>query len=514
MPNRTATLTQTLVGCLLVLAGAMAGKVYAEDVWNSGFLYDQFPLTLEPGRSTEAAGPFYYHQEREDDDTIAVPPLFSHYVNKAVDSEEFDILYPLLTYDRYGSEYRWHLVQLLSFAGGQEQSGTNKSRFTLFPIYFQQRSPDPELNYTAVFPIYGTIKNRIFRSEMEWVMWPLYIKTKRRPSAGSGKDEPFLANTYRYMSARRGDITTYNYLFPFFHLRYGEGLEGWQFWPLVGHEHKEVTNRTNVWNEIETTPGHDKKFVLWPIYFNQHRGIGSDNPEDELVVLPFYSRLRSPQRDSTAYLAPLGLRITEDRLRKYHEVDAPWPIIVFARGEGKTTSRVLPFFSQAHNATSENNSYLWPVYKYNRLQSAPLDRDRTRILYFLFSHINQKNTETGASSSRTDLWPLFTHRRELNGNTRLQIFAGIEAFLPTNKSIERDWSPVWSVWRSENNPKAGASSQSLLWNLYRHETTSTTKKSSLLFGLFQYSSEAETKRWRLFYIPFGAAPPRPDGQPK
>ena len=486
----------------------------AEDVWNSGFLYDQFSLTLESGQRTEAVGPLFYHEEREDDETIAVPPLFSHFKNKATDSEEFDILYPLLTYDRYGTEYRWHIGQLFSFAGGQEQSGTNKSRFTLFPIYFQQRSPDPELNYTAVFPIYGTIKNRIFRSEMEWVMWPLYIKTKRRPSGGSGKDDPFLANTYRYMSARRGDITTYNYLFPFFHVRYGEGLEGWQFWPLVGHEHKEVTSKTNVWNDVETTPGHDKRFVLWPIYFNQHRGIGSDNPEDELVVLPFYTRLRSPQRDSTSYLAPLGLRITEDRLRKYREVDAPWPVIVFARGEGKTTSRVWPFFSQSHNASTESDFYLWPVYKYNRIQSAPLDRDRTRILFFLFSRINQKNTETGASASRTDFWPLFTHRRELNGNTRLQVLALTESFLPTNKSMERDWSPLWSVWRSETNPKAGAASQSLLWNLYRHETTPTTKKSSLLFGLFQYSSDAETRRWRLFYLPFGQTPPRPDEQPK
>jgi hypothetical protein len=75
--------------------------------------------------------------------------------------------------------------------------------------------------------------------------------------------------------------------------------------------------------------------------------------------------------------------------------------------------------------------------------------------------------------------------------------------LPASKSIERDYSPLWSVWRSENNPRTGAASQSLLWNLYRHEATPDTKKCSLLFGLFQYHSSPEGKRVRLFYIPLG-----------
>jgi len=134
------------------------------------------------------------------------------------------------------------------------------------------------------------------------------------------------------------------------------------------------------------------------------------------------------------------------------------------------------------------------------------DRDRTRILYFLFSDLTEKNTETGSALHRTDFWPLFTRRRDFNGNSRLQILAPFEPVLPNNKSVERNWSPLWSLWRSEHNPTIGSASQSLLWNLYRHETTATTRKCSLLFGLFQYSSEAEAKRFRLFYIPFGKKP--------
>ena len=71
------------------------------------------------------------------------------------------------------------------------------------------------------------------------------------------------------------------------------------------------------------------------------------------------------------------------------------------------------------------------------------------------------------------------------------------------RSLQRDFSPLWSLWRSEKNPNTGASSQSLLWNLYRRDKTPETKKCSLLFGLFKYECGPDGKRWRVCYIPFG-----------
>ena len=132
---------------------------------------------------------------------------------------------------------------------------------------------------------------------------------------------------------------------------------------------------------------------------------------------------------------------------------------------------------------------------------APLDQERTRILFYLFSSVTEKNTETGAERKRVDFWPLFTWRHDFNGNRRLQILALVESALPNNRGVERNWSPLWSLWRSENNPQAGAASQSLLWNLYRRDTTPGSKKCSLLFGFFQYQSDSEMKRIRLFYVP-------------
>jgi hypothetical protein len=449
-----------------------------------GPLFHEFRLTLDPGHRTEAVGPLYYQQEIEDGNVEesrlwAAPPIFAYSRSEKVDYESFDFLWKVITYSRYGDEYRFQFVQLFSFSGGQSQSRTNASRFTLFPIYFQQRSTAPDKNYTALFPIYGRIRERLFRDDIRFALFPLYGQTRKR------------------------DVVTDNYLYPFFHLRHGDGLHGWQLWPLAGSEHKEPATRTNKWGDAEFVGGHKKQFVLWPIFFDDRTGLGTTNEAHQQALVPLYNYLRSPLRDSTSYLWPLGVTHTIDRQKKFTEWGTPWPLVVFAHGEGKTTSRVWPFFSQSHNANLTSEWYLWPIYKYNRLHSDPLDRERTRILFYLYSDVSVKNTETGQRLRQLDLWPLFTSRKDLDGRQRLQIFAPLEPILPNNSGVEHSLSPLWSIWRSEKNHRTGATSQSLLWNLYRHDKAAGTKKCSLLFGLFQYQSGPDGRRWRVFYVPFG-----------
>jgi hypothetical protein len=441
-----------------------------------GPLFDQFSLTLDSGQRTEAVGPFFYDQQKNSEKTWSLPPFFSHDTDPAVESHEDDFCYPLLTYERYGKEYRWQLIQLLNFSGGQEPDDSGNKRFTIFPFYFQQRSSDASKNYTAIFPLYGHINNRLFRDKIFFVMFPIYGQTQKR------------------------DLVTDNYLYPFFSVCHGDGLRGWQFWPLVGSEHKDVTTKTNGFGDIELVGGHDKFFALWPFYFKVTDGIGMDDPEETWGVLPLYTQLRSPRRDSTSVLWPFFTWIDE-RGEKYREWQGPWPFVIFTRGEGKTTSRVWPLFSRSHNNTLESDSYLWPLYRFHRLHAEPLDQQRTLIMFYLYENTVEKNTQTGAEKQRIDMWPFFTWHRDFNGDNRLQILALLEPVLPDNRGIERNWSPLWSLWRSENNPQAGASSQSLLWNFYRCDITVTSKKCSLLLGLFQYQSDLETKKLRLFYIP-------------
>src|SRR5262249_40303279 len=152
-------------------------------------------------------------------------------------------------------------------------------------------------------------------------------------------------------------------------------------------------------------------------------GLGTTNIQKQRLYLPFYASQHSPQRDSTTYFWPLGYTHTVDRERKYEEWAAPWPLVDFARGEGKTLNRVWPLFSRGKTLTMESNFYLWPISKYNRIMAEPLDRERTRILFFLYEDVRERNTATKTEMERTDLWPLFTAQRDHNGNQRLQVLA-------------------------------------------------------------------------------------------
>ena len=158
--------------------------------------------------------------------------------------------------------------------------------------------------------------------------------------------------------------------------------------------------------------------------------------------------------------------------------------------------------SAGHNKRIETDFFLWPLYKHRRAHSDAAERERTRLLLFLYSDTKTKNLLTDKDARRVDLWPLFSKTRDFDGNTRFQMLALGEPFFPHNKSVARNWSPLWSLWRSENNPGTGASSQSLLWNLYRHQVNDDgSKRTSFLFGLFQHRKSTNGSSLRLLFVP-------------
>lgn len=469
---------------LLRLAAVCCGVVVAvesrADI-QAGLLAHEFSLTLESGERFEAVGPFWHSETKTEESSWAFSPLISRTENPGVEAVGYDFLYPLLGYNRYGTEYRFHIFHLINFNGGIDQEDEQTRRFNIFPLYFQQRSPVETNNYTAVVPFYGHLKNRLLRDEIHFVLFPIYSQTRKK------------------------DVITKNYVFPIFHTRKGDGLTGWQVWPLFGTEEKVVTTRTNVYDEVETVAGHKKGFTLWPIHLRAETGIGTSAYNKQWALLPFYNSQHSTNRDSVSYGWPLGVTITDDRAKQYREVGAPWPLVVFSRGEGKHVNRIWPFFSKGSNPTTRSDFYLWPIYKYNQTKLPNFERERTRILFFLYSDRQEHNLDTREKRRRRDFWPLYSHSRDFDGKERLQVLSILEPFFPYNDAVQKHYSPLWSLWRSENNPVTEASSKSVLWNLYRQDRTAETRKDSLLFGLFQYQSGPDGRRVRLFYLPsFGS----------
>lgn len=447
-----------------------------------------------PGERTEALGPFWTTERRWPEDwtpthdepappvtaigrSFTLAPLFNWKSEPVVENVSWDIVYPVITYDRFGDEYRLQVLQMLSFSGGATQERAQGRGFSLVPfLWYRHSAEDPSLNYAAVWPIYGTLQKRLFRDETRFILWPAYVQTRRR------------------------DVVTDNYLVPFVHKRRGDGLSGWQVWPFYGEEHKEITTRTNGFGDLETVPGHDSRFVMWPFYSRAELGIGSTNPVSQSVLLPFYSLQYSPAKDRRIYGWPFGVTLVDDRETGYAQTSVLFPIFTHAHGPGKQALRLWPVYGDTRYRESRSVFAAWPLYYHKEVFRDPLERRTTRIAFFVYTDIETHNRQTSQTSRRSDLWPLFIARREADGNERFQVFALLEPIIPVNESIQRLYSPLGALWRSESNPNTGAKSQSLLWNLYRHESRPGSKKCSLLFGLVQYHSTPDGGRWRFLYL--------------
>lgn len=485
--NNTVTITLTLRSCfwlkrgLTTVALGMTSLAASTNEWSVfGPASSEYRLTLSEGKKAEWLGPLVSRTEEGSQVSWTFSPLFSVYRDAEIPQLEFEMAYPAISLDRFGTEYRFQIFQLLNWTGGVSMEEENeRKRFTIFPFYFQQRSSDPEENYTAVMPFYGHLRNRLFRDEIDFVMLPLYLKS------------------------RKGEVTTWNYLLPFFHWREGPGMTGWQFWPLAGREEKEPTTKTDMWGDTSVVGGHTKTMALWPFFFNNTLGIGTTNLQRQLVLLPFYVSQVSTTRVSRSYGFPIGFTHTVDHEKRYEEWDLPYPLVVFARGPGKYANRVWPLFSVARNETLESRFYLWPLYKYNRVDAPPLDRERTRLLLFLYSDLKERDTTNHTALHRIDFWPLFTWRKDHQNRERFQALSLLEPLLPNNKSIERVYSPSYALVRREKNGETGEKSFSLLWNLYRSEHRREATRHSAFFGAFQREKTAERTRWRFFWIPFG-----------
>lgn len=492
-----------LISRLIILLWTVAGGVWrlssaqpSEPV-SAGPLWAEFALSFAPGERTEALGPFWAAERRWPEDwqptveqpvppvsriarTFTLAPLFNWNAEPVVDHVSWELAYPVITYDRYGPEWRLQVFQLLRFTGGATQDGARTRSFSLVPFFWFRRSAeDPALNYSAVWPFYGTLQKRLFRDEVRFVMWPAYVQTRRR------------------------DVVTDNYLVPLVHTRRGEGMRGWQVWPFYGIEHKFPTARTNGFGEVESVPGYVRRFVLWPFYSAADLGLGSTHPVKQRTLLPFYSLESSPQKDRAIYGWPFGPVFVEDRELNYWQTSVLFPVFTLARGPGKQALRVWPLFGTTRYTNTHSVFAAWPLYSRKATVTPTWERRVTRVGLFLYTDVETRDLRTDRTRRRSDLWPLFLARRDAEGNERFQMLAVLEPFLPENTSIRRLYSPLWALWRSEKNPRAGTASQSLLWNLYRHETRPEGKKCSLLFGLFQYQSTPSGKRWWLFYLPGG-----------
>jgi hypothetical protein len=457
--------------------GATVPEVALEDPIQAGPVFAEFQTVWESGRKTEILGPLAMWETTADERNWGVYPLMSYQSAPIVELEELDVLYPLFTWRKQGTESRWQFFQFLNFAGASYQSEDPVVRRTVFPFYFQQQSRSGTNDYIAVLPFYGHARNRMFRDEFDFYMFPLYLRS------------------------RKGELVTKNYMMPFVHTRHGPGWDGWQVWPLFGWERKETGWTTNHLGDRVVSPGGGKVFAMWPLFFNEKLRLGTPQATTNFAVLPFYSQQRGTNLHQTSILWPFFSR-TEDRSKGFVEWGAPWPFIGWADSTNKTARRFFPFYGVAKAPGVESRLVMWPFYTHRKAEDGAMRRDRWRVGFFLYDDVRLQSKTDGRYRRERALWPFFVWKRDLEGRERLQVLELLETLFRNRDSVQRNYSPLWALYRSENNPNTGRSSESVLWNLYRRDVSPASMRTSSFFGLIQTLRGDDGRRhWRWLWLP-------------
>lgn len=471
--------------CVIALLPAVPVEASDGGEQEQGTLLTFWPLVdyrTSPGdrfSNLSILGPLIKIQQQGDERTTAIRPFVYRTVDEGEQSAATNYLYPVASSRETPDVSTFQSLKLLqvnTFRKNEPEKA--KSDSMLFPFYIRGTS-DTYGPYTSVFPLYGTLYERLWRDEIHYTLFPLYSRTVK-----SG-------------------TTTRNYLYPFFSTTTGERESGFQFWPLYGTAAKEGS--------------YERRFVLWPFYLHERKGLDTDNPTERLTVFPFYSSVESPRVSSRTYLWPF-MGWTSDRGAKQEERRYLWPLVVTASGEQREIRRYLPFYAEERSSETLKRWYLWPLYRHDGIVSDTYCRERDRVIFFLYSDLRERWPIDGAEKRRTAFWPLFVYSRDTRGVKQFSFPAPVEPILP-QEGVEQSWAPLWRVY-IQRWSDSGDSAVSFLWNLYWHERRGNdlayelfplvsyrSQKGqtdvSLVKGLIRLRKNEAEKTLNLFWLPFG-----------
>ncbi len=464
---------------ILMPAGAAATGDKKSEIFTFWPVIDYRHSASADYTSVNLFGPLVNFERKAEETEFNLRPFY--FTATGEDPNRYsEFLYPVASRKVSREQSFWQVFHLLQYDFEDREEVAREKEFFLFPFVFYGNHPEKG-PYFAVFPLGGKIYDKFGRDEIRFTLFPLYGRTQKKGT------------------------TVTNVLWPFFSLIRGEQEEGLKVWPLWGISDKQGVYR--------------KRFYLWPIIFHYDLRLDTDNPERLRTVFPLYVSRQSPEESSRTWLWPFFAHI-ENRAKGFEEWQFPWPIFRVTRGETRHGNTFLPIFADEWVGERRKRWFLWPVYKIEEIHSEVIDRRRDRILYFLFSNLEETVIAEGSPRKRrTALWPLFTYE-QTRGVSHFFTLSLLEPFFPNNQGFARNWAPLWRIYQVKWD-KHGNEASSLLWNLYWKERQgedlamelfplfSYRRESGhgadfkLVKGLFRYRKGAEGRRINLFYLPWG-----------
>jgi hypothetical protein len=386
--------------------------------------------------SWEAAGPFLFSEQTpapEAGTATGFRPFHVEVTGGGLVREDY--LYPLFFVRKYPGAYKWSILELINGEGLDKSEAVNGGpvdrHFDIWPLYFSHETDNPIDTYHALLPIYGTVKYRLGFSKLQWVLFPLYVETRKRQ-------------------------TTTNY-FP---------------WPVIRNVHG-ATNGFGVWPLFTVTKGPggaSHQSYLWPLIWDNVLEPALDAPAGappgtEVGFLPFFTRTTAPGYLDENYLWPFFGFTDRTLPYRYSEQRYLWPFFVQGRGDSRYVNRWGPFYTHSDVKGTDSTWVGWPLWHVTKFADDDVAQKKTQLLYFVYWDLDESSISRPALAHayKRHVWPLYSAWDNGAGSRQLQFPSPVEVFFPSNPDMRETWSPLFSVYRYDHRP-TGESRTSVLWN--------------------------------------------------
>ncbi len=370
------------------------------------------------------------------------------------------------------------LAPLVRYQTDHDENGLSRWRaFALPGLFWSEDSTQRTVR--AFFPFGGVIERYATYDQILFVLFPLYMRTKR--SGG----------------------TFHHFLWPIFSWgRNGKGELDWHIWPLYGI----------------ARPGHaESGFALWPFFLwaRERPYLRPEMQPRRWMFWPFYGVARVGTLTSRVFLWPF-FGFASDPRSGFWSWDGPWPLVRIQRpGTSESAAhrtRVWPFYSYFRGDGLESTWAPWPLVN-QRVESYSDGQRRALNVVPFWQQWTDRNLDGSERGRWRKLWPLFQHE-EVGETSR----TGFPTLLPTWRLPDLDEHYAWmwelytrersgervrerswgGIWRRESDEREVREYVSGLWSRRKYrDGVATVRETSLLFGLLRWRTSTRSSGFEL-----------------
>lgn len=380
-----------------------------------------------PGEFRFRLGPFFEWNSQEGAATrLAVRPFFA-WEKSSFDSRDKDmeVLWPLSHFGWRGDEFHWRVG--LSFWREEDvhERFSRDYSFITPPLWVNGR--DDNRNYWGLFPVYGKMPKVFLVEEVQWALFPLWLRYRTGGSQGVWRD---------YFG------------WPFFSLKYDDDKTRWALWPLYGTKKER---------------GFKARFVLWPFWndrtFNarNHNGYG-------FMLWPLVERVNTDTEQSYGLLPPF-FRYTETTSDAML-LRCPWPLFERYTDPKESTWKVWRFWGMTHRGTRDGWWLLHPIVQKKQQKTVNLQTRSFRVWPF-YTHEESYGFDVhGEAHLQTRyfrIWPFYSSAyNDREGLKRKGLVLFPIRDVPV---IERNLAPFWTFYTARQTLESDEVLHELFWGL-------------------------------------------------